>query len=772
MWWMDGLSPWLIWGLMPRCIGLLYVVAFGALIPQHDWMPGSSQLLPLRVQLARMRRDYPGARKYFQLPTVLWLSDSDATVRALPYLGVLAGLGAVYGGQLSFACLLIGYVLWLSLESRNLFFPWDTLLQEAGFLALFLPQAQALPDWNTSALPLPDVAFAFRWLVIRLMLGFAKDKFVGSTASDSLYLRGFFVWMPLPSQLGWLAHHGPAWFLRLSLYLMFYAEVIAPLLGFFSGPLRVLSCVSLVGLMVGIGATGNWGFFNYGYSFLCLALLDVNASLFDVFAEPWRSRMFSWPDLGTHLVMLLLLAASIPYVLLDSWVSRAWAAWPKDLFALPATWHRRIELIHAAFEPLRWLAPFRVVNGYGVFPPNAMPPYRLQPVLEGSMDGVEFKQYGYKYIPSLPTSRLPMIAPYHARLDQWSFYVGQGIDGGSLFGGVFPGGSPYWAGMRFNFMEVIAQRIMKNDRKMLAGLGHNPFPDAAPRFMRVGLIALTPTSPAERRATGELWSIRRLGTYAPARGIDPAPSDLLLPEPELFMPEFVDWKRAAQPLRTISAAFAQGVAPDDAVIRGSDLTAQDVSRFWNEVVPLMAEARGDWSQLHRYAGVMAERYSVYELHTFERVLERFAWLLLLRTERYHWGATEPSLPPLSCYRFHKLLHDVVLDGREAYLALLEQPATIVERNERSSLETQLWAFALLRYDHLMAFALVFRTTELTLQAAKGGVPGLFEYFDLLSKVVLPSEEFVLRSMKLPDGEYTVEDFYPPKWPRDPQPKAS
>jgi hypothetical protein len=768
--WMDGLSPWLIWGLMPRFIGLLYVVAFGALIPQHDWMPGSNQLLPLRLQLARMRRDYPGLRKYMQLPTVLWLNDSDAAVRAVPYLGVLCGFGAIYGGPLSFWCLLLGCVFWLSLESRALFFPWDTLLQEAGFLVLFVPVARALPELTASALPLPDVAFTFRWLVIRLMIGFAKDKFIGSTSSDNLYLRGFMVWMPMPSPLGWLMHHSPAWFLRVSLYMMFFSEVIAPLLGFFEGPLRLLSFAALVGLMFGIGATGNWGFFNYGYSFLCFALLDVHASVFDLFDSPWRERLLQWPDVGVHVVMLVLFVFSLWYVLLDSWVSRAWAAWPKDIFPVPARYHKWIELLHRLLSPVRWLAPFRVVNAYGVFPPNSMPPVRFQPVLEGSADGQSWKQYGYKHIPSLPNSRLGIIAPYHARLDQWSFYVGQGIDGGSLFGGVFPGGSPYWAGMRFNFMEVIAQRLLRNDRSMLSGLGHNPFPDTPPRFMRVGLIALTPTSIAERRATGNWWRIRRLGTYAPARGLDNAPSDLLLPEPELFMPEFVDWKRAAQPLRTISAAYQGGMAPDEAVVQGSDLTVADVQRFWSEVVPLLAEARGDWSQVHDYGAKLAARYSVYEIHGFERLLERFAWLLLLRTEQHHWGDTQPALPPLSCYRFHKLLHDIVVDGRDAYLALLEQPSSIVARNERSTLETQLWAFALLRYDHLMAFALIFRASDLGVQAYKAGVPGLFEYYEVLRNLSLPNEEFVIRQTKLPGGEFTVEDLYPPAWPIANQPR--
>ena len=97
----DGLSPLLVWGLMPRFIGVLYILAFGALIPQHDWMPGSSKLLPLKLQLARIGRDYPGLEKFFRLPTLLWLNASDSTVRGIPFVGVLCGIGAVYGGPLS-----------------------------------------------------------------------------------------------------------------------------------------------------------------------------------------------------------------------------------------------------------------------------------------------------------------------------------------------------------------------------------------------------------------------------------------------------------------------------------------------------------------------------------------------------------------------------------------------------------------------------------------------------------------------------------------------
>jgi Lipase maturation factor len=109
------------------------------------------------------------------------------------------------------------------------------MLEEIGFLVLFLPATQLLLDVRASALPLSSVAFMLRWFVLRLLFGFGKEKFIGARKSDLLYLRGFFVWMPPPTPLGWLAHHAPAWALRSMLGFMLCAEVIAPVLGLSRG---------------------------------------------------------------------------------------------------------------------------------------------------------------------------------------------------------------------------------------------------------------------------------------------------------------------------------------------------------------------------------------------------------------------------------------------------------------------------------------------------------------------------------------------------------
>lgn len=114
------------------------------------------------------------------------------------------------------------------------------------------------------------------------------------------------------------------------------------------------------------------------------------------------------------------------------------------------------------------------------------------------------------------------------------------------------------------------------------------------------------------------------------------------------------------------------------------------------------------------------------------------------------------------YRFHKLLHEVVLDGREAYAATLAEPARIVERAQTSSDATQLWALAMLRYDHFMNFVLIARTQDIVRMGHAWGMPGFFEYYPTLSLIVPPGEEHWPVPEIHEDGEHTVEGFYPPR----------
>ena len=130
-----------------------------------------------------------------------------------------------------------------------------------------------------------------------------------------------------------------------------------------------------------------------------------------------------------------------------------------------------------------------------MFPPHSGPPIRLTPTFEGSIDGVEWKQYGYRFMPSFAHSRPPFVAPYQPRFDQFTYYVTMSMDSASMFGSLFPMANPYTIGTRVGLFDLVVQRLLVNDPKVLRHFGHNPFPDGPPKLVRVGMIAMTPPAP-------------------------------------------------------------------------------------------------------------------------------------------------------------------------------------------------------------------------------------------------------------------------------------
>jgi len=758
----TGVSPELVWGLIPRFVGFIYVLAFAAIAPQVDLTIGSRGLCPLDIKLSRIRRDYPGLRRFFDYPNLFWLNASDAVLHAAPVVGALCGVLAMYGGPWGYAALVVGWLIWLSFEPAGLIFPWDTMLQEVGFLVLFLPFVAPLPDLHTTALPLPVAAFSFRWLVLRLMLGFGKVKFIGTTKSDALYLQGFFVWAPLPSPIGWFAHHAPHWLHKASLAFMFFGEVIAPTLGFFSGPLRIVSFVSLTCLMIGIQLTGNWGYFNIGYVLLATCLLDTQSSIFDVFQEPWLSRALTPQDLVFNGSLAVLFVLTLVAFAFNSWVSRTWVHWPWEDGSWNQPW------VHKVLPFFKAFAPFRIANAYGVFPPYAQAPTRMVPVLEGSDDGVTYHAYGYRYMPSRPDERAPFVAPHHPRLDQALYYAGAGIQDGSFFGSIISDGTPYSSYAHSSWLDRVAQRLLEGDPMMLRALGHNPFPNAPPKYVRVSSILMTPTSMATRRETGDWWRIRRLGQFMPPRTLGSWAFGLTLPEPEAFHPDLLDYRRRSLPLRRITEAFAAGKSADEAVLVESDLTAREVEEFWSTLVPELARERGDWSHIHERAQGLLRRYGIEQLARFERLLERYAWLMRGATEKHHIGGAEPKIALKSTWRYHMFLHETVIDGRDLYLAQLASPETAAARAAATTDQTQLWTLGMLRYDLMMMHVCAFRWSEMGKRCYDYDGPGIFEYYPLLAEIIPPDEEFCPKGVRLPNGEFLIEGFYPLAPARDEQ----
>jgi len=749
----SPVSPALVWGLLPRFVGLMQVIAFASVLPQLALMLARGGIVPAAERMARIRRDYPGPRRFVEYPSVLWLFGSDRAIRAIPYLGIACGLLAILGGPLAFPAMVLAWWLWLSIESAGLIFPWDTMLQEVGFLALFLPQVPLLPAVSANELPSPLVAFMFRWLTLRLMLGFAKLKFVGAKKDDALYMRGFFIWMPSPSPLAWIAHHAPQWLLKNMLFFMFLAEVVAPVLGLFAGVPRLIAFGLLVGLMLGIMVTGNWGFFNIGYILLCVCLLDTQSSIFDWGTSPFTIAELLPGQLAAHALLVVMFVTSLFFlVVADSWVGRTVMHWPFDDLVYRRAWGR------ALLRYLRAIAPFRVVNGYGVFPPNSVPALRIITRFEGSHDGITWKPYHYKFVSTRPEDRPVFVAPHHPRIDMAVVYAGACVFDASFYSALIGDGTPYTSYTGSSWLDRFAQRLLRNDPDALRALADNPFADRPPTWVRGTGMAMVPTSMAEQRATGHYWRVRPIGTVIPARMREDWPDAIAYPDPETFHPDWVEYKRRAAPLRAMVEAFRAGMAPDEAVLVQSDLTAEDVATFWDELVPMLERTRGDFAQHEAHAAALVARFGMKRLKRLERVLERFVWLLRQRTERHHYADAEPKIPVKSNFRYHMLMQEAVTDGRAAYLALLDEPGRLSARAATSSDAAQLWCLTMLRYDLMMSHVRAFRWFTIGKQNHGLGIPGLFEYYPLLASVTPPGELFVPAVEKLPDGEFSVGGF--------------
>ncbi len=735
-------------------MGVLYAVAFASLAPQVLGLIGSRGIAPVRAQLAAARAHFPGPLRFIRFPTLLWLDASDRTLRALPWIGILCGGFAGIGGTGSVWALLACWVIYLSLDGCTLMFPWDCLLLEAGFLSLFVPEPPALPLLASQSLPLPIVAFAWRLLLVRLMWGFAKFKFIGTKPGDSLYLRGFLAWMPMCTPLGFQLQKAPAWLLRAAYGFMWLVEVVCPALVFFQGAPRAIAALGLLSLMLGIGATGNWGFFNLGYGALCIVLLDTQSTLFDI---SWAQVVSSPGALFVHASMTVLLFGALLHFPLNSWATHTFLHWPfEDL-----TWKR--PLLRGLIAFYRALSPFRLMHAYGVFPPNSSPPIKVIPVFEGSADGLHFHAYGYRYMPTSETSRPPVVAPHHPRIDHLCVYAGSGMSEGDYFASLVGAGKPYGFSpfSHFSWLHRVMERLLEGEPSVLQLLGHNPFTDAPPKLVRVSLRALAPAGQDECRA-GRFWRVRHLGVVLPARGPDELAFGHWLAPPELLHPDFVHWRKKSPALSAMVATYARGAPHEEAVRAASDLEAEEVERFWQDFLPAVAATRGDLGRLDESARAVRERFGLAALLRFERIAERYAFLLRLRLEPHFYGGVEPILPKRSNFRFHLLLHELVLDGRAPYEGYLRAPATVAVRAAQQTEASELQFIGVVRNETVRYHGRALRIARQLTNVAEPFIPGILEFKELLTEHVPSDEDWLPSCERSPRGVWTCEGFVLPE----------
>ncbi len=360
--------------LFLRAMGLIYLAAFVSFGVQALGLIGSNGILPLS-EFAPAVRSLLGLECYWRVPMVFWLNQSDFAIQATCWTGAALSVLLIFD-MLPRLSLFFLYALYLSLfYAGQIFmgFQWDLLLLESGFLALFLSIATKPGIW------------LLRWLLFRCMFLSGSVKLLSgdSTWANLSALSYYFQTEPLPTRLAWYAHHLPQGVLTASTAATFAIELGLPFLIFCPRRLRFVAAFGILLLQSLIFLTGNYAFFNLLTMALCLVLFD-DAALRKVL--PQRLTRFvqhEVRDIKSGRIVSFAAGAFALLIVLTSLVQ-----------------------IHAVFggrnsAPAMWIeneiAPLRILNTYGLF--AVMTTARPEIIIEGSDDGVNWREYTFKYKP-------------------------------------------------------------------------------------------------------------------------------------------------------------------------------------------------------------------------------------------------------------------------------------------------------------------------------------------------------------------------------------
>jgi predicted DCC family thiol-disulfide oxidoreductase YuxK len=459
-----ALTQW----LFVRMLAVIYAIAFGSLTVQVKGLLGSHGVLPVGDYLKAVAESAGGAR-FFYVPTVFWLNYSDGVLLGVCWAGVVIA-ALVLVGVFQRAGLAILFVLYLSLSSAGqefLSFQWDSLLIEAGFLAIFLGNARV-------------VAWLFRWLLFRLVFlsGAVKILSHDKTWRDLSALNYHYWTQPLPNRISWFMAQFPDWFQRMSTAFVLGAELGIPFLIFAPRRLRIFAAKWLLILQVLIFLTGNYTFFNLLAMALCVFLFD------DRTFERWLKPPLQAKARATRMERFVV--ALVTALVLTIGLSRMIEAFSGEA----------IEPLHTI---VKYTAPLEIVNSYGLF--ATMTTSRPEIIVEGSMDGESWMAYSFPYKPG-DLGRAPRwVEPHQPRLD-WQM----------------------WFAALENYRENpwfvnFAVKLLEGSPEVRGLLEADPFGGKAPRYVRAVLYDYSFTGAEERRRTGNWWKREAKGLYLPAVGL-------------------------------------------------------------------------------------------------------------------------------------------------------------------------------------------------------------------------------------------------------------
>ena len=459
---------WLGRFVLQRGIALVYLIAFLVALKQFRPLLGERGLLPVPRFLARTT--------FRHAPSVFHVKYSDRLLVIVSWSGIILATSAALTlperapEPVNILVWLAMWVLYLSIMNVGQIFygfGWESLLLEAGFLAIFLGVSRWAPP--------VVILWLMRWLLFRLEFGAGLIKLRGDRCwRDLTCLYYHHETQPMPNPFSRWFHLLPKPLHRIEVVGNHFAQLVAPFGLFAPQPIAGIAAAVMIATQLYLVVSGNFSWLNWVTIVLALSVFD----------DAWLHAIFRLSPAhhvaGPLWFMVIVLAVGALVVFLSYW--------PTKNMASPT------QSMNASFNSLH------LVNTYGAF--GSVTRERDEVIVEGTLDttitsATEWREYEFKGKPGDVRRRPPQVAPYHLRLD-WLMW----------FAALSPAYAQGW------FMPFLA-KLMRNDRPMLALLHKNPFPGQPPRYVRARLYRYRFATRAERKQSGVFWVRSYVGEYVP-----------------------------------------------------------------------------------------------------------------------------------------------------------------------------------------------------------------------------------------------------------------
>jgi hypothetical protein len=466
---------WPRW-LFLRALGLIFLSAFYSFAFQIHGLIGERGILPAGEYLALVHRELPGIRQFWYAPTLLWFSAGDTTLTLIVAAGLVCSLLLVANvvPKLTVALCTLLFLSCIAALQDFSSYQSDGMLLEAGFLSIFFAPRGIRPKLGVTHPPSALSLFMLRWEWFRIYFESGVVKLASGdrhwrdlTAMDEYYQNG-----PLPTWIGWYVQHLPHWYHAGTVIFTLLVELLIVWAVFLPRPFRLTCAAIVTALQVGIIATANYAFLNYLVLVLGVLLLD------DRFLSRWlptpadasttpsaRRPVALWGERG---VLGYLFCATIVAFLVQS----AFSPWTR---------------------PFRLLDPFRIANAYGLFAVMTEARYEIE--FQGSLDGVLWVAYPFRYKPQDPREHPGIYAPYQPRFE-WNLW----------FASLGPWQQSPW-------VVQAQQRLVEGSPAVLRLFKRDPFGGKRPALVRTVLWQYWFTDLATKRKTGAWWRRTEIGPF-------------------------------------------------------------------------------------------------------------------------------------------------------------------------------------------------------------------------------------------------------------------